>query len=76
MTIRDNLNLARRASQERSVDHADEDDKFRLHCDIPSGLERRLKMSAVERMPMLQRWWWPSKVTWKPSVGEAVRVCA
>ena len=49
MTIRDNPNRGRRESKARFVEQAAEDDKSRLHCKIPVGLHRRLRMMAVQQ---------------------------
>ena len=48
MTIRRNPNLGNQQQRDAFVDQAAAEDKKRLHCLIPPGIHRTLKLMAFE----------------------------
>ena len=48
MTIRRNPNRGNQQTRDAFVDQASADDKKRLHCFIPAGIHRTMKMMALE----------------------------
>ena len=48
MTIRRNPNLGNQEARDAFVDQAATEDKKRLHCFIPAGIHRTMKVMAFE----------------------------
>ena len=48
MTIRGNPNRGSQEAREAFVDRATADDRKRLHCFIPAGIHRQLRLMALE----------------------------
>ena len=48
MTIRRNPNLGNQEQRNAFVDQAAAEDKKRLHCFIPAGIHRKLRLMALE----------------------------